>query len=435
MASILNINGRWRAQVRRRGQASASRTFASAAEAAEWAAGIEQGREGDGTEVADSCRGARGPKLGEIFERALEDPRAGPSKLDVLYRLYGALGYLELSQLTAQDIIGYVERKKCGPATAQYELSVLETVLRIAELAWGYNVPPVFARARAALKLMRLVGKARERTRRASADELKRLCEYFDKYSRLPMRDLIWFSIHTTMRASEVTRLLWRDYNPQARTILVRERKSPVDKDRNDQEVPLLDAAVEIIERRRKAYDFHAERIFPYKSNTFSSLFPRACRALGIEDLHWHDLRHEGTSRLFEMGYDIPEVALFTGHKDWKMLRRYTHLKAKDLRRLRPAGADVQLAAPSNTRACQTESTSTPQDSGSSANETALSDKLVPGVLVEFVDKRARGHEHGRGLIVAVSQSRPRRYTVRIDGDTKFEHTKKLWAAQIVSVQ
>src|SRR5450432_3704961 len=39
----------------------------------------------------------------------------------------------------------------------------------------------------------------------------------------------------------------------------------------------------------------------------------------------------EGTSRLSEAGFSIEQVALVTGHKDWKMLRRYTHLKPEGL--------------------------------------------------------------------------------------------------------
>jgi integrase len=50
-----------------------------------------------------------------------------------------------------------------------------------------------------------------------------------------------------------------------------------------------------------------------------------------IEDLHFHDLRHEAISRFFEMGLSIPEVALISGHKDYRMLARYTHLRAEDL--------------------------------------------------------------------------------------------------------
>ena len=50
-----------------------------------------------------------------------------------------------------------------------------------------------------------------------------------------------------------------------------------------------------------------------------------------IKDLHFHDLRHEAISRFFEKGLSIPEVALISGHKDVRMLFRYTHLKAKDV--------------------------------------------------------------------------------------------------------
>ncbi len=50
----------------------------------------------------------------------------------------------------------------------------------------------------------------------------------------------------------------------------------------------------------------------------------------GITDLHFHDLRHEAISRFFEMGLSVPEVALISGHRDYRMLFRYTHLRAED---------------------------------------------------------------------------------------------------------
>ena len=71
--------------------------------------------------------------------------------------------------------------------------------------------------------------------------------------------------------------------------------------------------------------------VFPYNRKSVGTALTRACQALKIEDLHFHDLRHEATSRLFEAGFSIEQVALVTGHKDWKMLRRYTHLKPERL--------------------------------------------------------------------------------------------------------
>jgi integrase len=86
-----------------------------------------------------------------------------------------------------------------------------------------------------------------------------------------------------------------------------------------------------LIEEQRAIRGNEDDRIFPYSHKSAGTAFTRACRDLDIEDLHFHDLCHEGTSRLFEAGFAIQRVALVTGHKDWKMLRRYTHLKPESL--------------------------------------------------------------------------------------------------------
>jgi integrase len=51
----------------------------------------------------------------------------------------------------------------------------------------------------------------------------------------------------------------------------------------------------------------------------------------GMDDFRFHDLRHEGVSRLFEKGLNIAEVSTISGHKELRMLQRYTHLRAEDL--------------------------------------------------------------------------------------------------------
>ena len=73
------------------------------------------------------------------------------------------------------------------------------------------------------------------------------------------------------------------------------------------------------------------------RPDSISQAFERVCRlassgkAAGIEGLTFRDLRHEATSRLFEKGLNPMEVAAITGHKTLQMLKRYTHLRAKDL--------------------------------------------------------------------------------------------------------
>ena len=88
-------------------------------------------------------------------------------------------------------------------------------------------------------------------------------------------------------------------------------------------------------------------RVFPYDGRSVGAAFLRGCRELGICKLRFHDLRHETASRLFEAGYQIPEVALMTGHRDWKMLRRYTNLQPHDLAQRRHlAGGDRAPSLP-----------------------------------------------------------------------------------------
>ena len=93
--------------------------------------------------------------------------------------------------------------------------------------------------------------------------------------------------------------------------------------------VPLLAAtgydAWAIVLEQEAALGKAEGRIFPHCGRSANTAFRRQRVNLKISDLHFHDLRHEGTSRLFEAGFSIEQVALVTGHKDWKMLRRYTH--------------------------------------------------------------------------------------------------------------
>jgi integrase len=147
--------------------------------------------------------------------------------------------------------------------------------------------------------------------------------------------------LSTAMRQDEIARVEWRDFDAGGRMLLIRNRKDPRKKNGNDQRIPLLDVsgydACKIIEEQGRFSNIREGRIFPYNGRSVGAAFRRQYRDLKIDDLHFHDLRHEGTSRLFEAGFSIEQVALVTGHKDWKMLRRYTHLKPETLHSRRKA--------------------------------------------------------------------------------------------------
>jgi len=140
------------------------------------------------------------------------------------------------------------------------------------------------------------------------------------------------------MRLEEICTIRWSDVETRTKMLLIRDRKDPRKKKGNNQRIPLFGAAGfdvwKIIEEQRALRKNSDERIFPYNSRSVGTAFRCGCVELKIKDLHFHDLRHEGTSRLFEAGFTIEQVALVTGHKDWKMLKRYTHLKPDSLHQI-----------------------------------------------------------------------------------------------------
>lgn len=151
------------------------------------------------------------------------------------------------------------------------------------------------------------------------------------------MGRIVRYAVATTMRQEEICRPAWPDVDMKKRVLVIRDRKDPRKKEGNDQRVPLLNLtgydAWEILLQQRIITRGRG-RVFPYHHRSVSTAFTRACDALKIEDLHFHNLRHEGTSRLFEAGLTIERVALVTGHKDWRMLQRYTKLKPEELHKL-----------------------------------------------------------------------------------------------------
>ena len=71
-----------------------------------------------------------------------------------------------------------------------------------------------------------------------------------------------------------------------------------------------------------------SERVFPITSNAFRLAWERLRRRAGLRS-NFHDLRHEAISQLFEKGLTAPEAALVSGHRDMRMLFRYTHSTRK----------------------------------------------------------------------------------------------------------
>jgi integrase len=348
VATFVKRGKKWRAQVRRDGH-SLSKTFHRKMDADEWARDVELALDKQLDPTARQV--SRKDNFGTLIDLHINDlarvgKRIRRSKAAVLRRLKKDLGATPLPQLTREKIVAYGHERAdqgAGPATLAADISFIGTVLTHAAAVHGLIVDTEAVRlARVALRTLDLVGKSQERDRRPTEKELQRLYEHFDSKPRytIPMTRIVKFAIATAMRIEEIFRIEWDTLDERTRTILVKDRKDPRKKDGNDQRVPLLAAtgldAWTILQDQRDLR-LNPARCFPYNAKSAGTAFQRACKDLGIKDLHFHDLRHEATSRLFEAGLTIEQVPLVTGHKDWKMLKRYTQL--------RPEGLYAKLAA------------------------------------------------------------------------------------------
>jgi integrase len=269
----------------------------------------------------------------ETFETISKWQRSKQSHLEFLE--HHAIGKVNALELTAATLIGHVRRRRAdgaGPATVMNDLIWIGVVLRAANNVKELPVRPEVAQeAREACGTLRLISKARKRARRPTPPELARLREYFaarDKRAEIPMLAIMDFAIASARRQAEITRLEWIDNDEIGRTGLVRDAKHPRHKDGNHRRFKYTPEGWAIMERQPRT----SEYIFPYDAKSVGAAFTRACGILGLKDLHFHDLRHEATSRLFERGYQIHEVAQFTLHDSWNELKRYANLKPEDVR-------------------------------------------------------------------------------------------------------
>lgn len=238
---------------------------------------------------------------------------------------------MECGAIRSADIVAFADELSKGrqPQTVANYLSHLAAIFAIAKPAWGYRLDQSEMKsAQAVMSRMGTTAKSAKRERRPTLDELDKLMQHFaDRQKRAPhsapMDRIIAFAIFSTRRQEEITRIKWSDLEPQHNRVLVRDMKNPGQKIGNDIWCELPPEALAIVQ----AMPRDKEEIFPFTTDAISAAFTRACQFLGIDDLRFHDLRHEGVTRLFEMGRTPPLAASVSGHRSWSSLQRYTHIR------------------------------------------------------------------------------------------------------------
>lgn len=278
-----------------------------------------------------------GDLIGWYRNEATKHAKWGRTKTADLKRLERAVIAKKTAvNLTMRDLIAHAQSRRdegAGPATVGNDIIWLRTLMRAARASLGLPIKmEIFDDAAEELRARRLVAKSKSRVRRLTPEEEQSLVNHFssrDRRSRIPMLDIFRFALLTARRQEEITKLRWADLDEAHGIAWLDDVKHPRHKHGNRRSFRMLSDAWAIIKQQPRPDG--ADRVFPYKPKSVGSAFTRSCQLLQIKDLHFHDLRHEATSRLFEKGYAIQEVAQFTLHESWAALRRYTHLRPENV--------------------------------------------------------------------------------------------------------
>jgi integrase len=245
-----------------------------------------------------------------------------------------SLAEYKVAALTSKVMAEYRDTRlrQVSGSTVNRELTLIGHVLTIARKEWGI---PIKANP---VSEIRRPKENRARTRRLFNDEEKRLLSELapsprDENGRFEpggsrnkwVLPVVVLAIETAMRRSEILALHWPDVFLDERFVRLHDSKNGEPRD-----VPLSTRAAATLAALPRDPD---GQVFPITGEALKKAFTRACERAGIANLHFHDLRHEATSRIAERLDNILELSAVTGHKTVQMLKRYYHPRATDLAR------------------------------------------------------------------------------------------------------
>jgi integrase len=317
MANIRRRKSTWQAQVRRQGYTPLSRTFRLRADAELWARQVEAEFDRGGLPVDN--RALRSHTLADLLKRYAAEvvPRKRSADREVyLLRviLRHPIARVSLHRLTASEIAKYRDQRLSSVKadTVRRELAIVRHCLEVARNEWGFVLPTN------PMQQVKLPRPGNPRERRVNPGELEKLlaaCRA-SRCDWLPA--IIQLAVETGMRRSELLAMRWDDVNLEARTVFLRNTKNGFPRT-----VPLSIQALNVIRGTPRC----GTTLFEISPNALRLAWERLKRRAGVSGLRFHDLRHEAISRFFEKGLNVPEVAMISGHRDLRVLFRYTHPK------------------------------------------------------------------------------------------------------------
>lgn len=326
MATFRQRKGRWQAIIRRI-DLKATKSFDRLMDAKAWARAQE--RQADiGGYMPGTMTGTLAPVIDRYEKELWPSKRWGRSKEQELTVLRRDLGTRLLADLSQATLITYARGLKISPGGVATRLAYLREVLRAARDLWSVRVP--MAEIDGAISVARrqgLSGKSQARTRRPTTDEIGKIIAYAEGQTRsmIDLAAIVRVLATLPLRVGELLGIQWDDLNDARRSAIIRNRKHPDIRirEKNDQEVPLISFGgvdtFDLVSGRAR----YLPSPFPYKRTSVSTAFFVVAQRCKIDDLHIHDLRAHALSRLLEAGVPIPQVALISGHRNWKVLARH----------------------------------------------------------------------------------------------------------------
>jgi integrase len=164
-----------------------------------------------------------------------------------------------------------------------------------------------------------------QRLRFLSGDEIDRLIDACSPH----LKPIVEVALHTGMRRGELLSLTWEQI--RNKQIYLTETKSG-----KARQIPINDRLAHLLRELRQKNQLKSPYVFCFPNGErirhIKNGFLGACRRAGLEDFHFHDLRHTFASHLVMNGVGLKAVQELLGHADMKMTMRYAHLSHEHLR-------------------------------------------------------------------------------------------------------
>jgi integrase len=323
MATFSQRNGRWQVKVVRKGFPTQYKSFPTKAEGQIWARSVETAMDdGTGADPARTTDITFG-KLLECYKASVTQTKR--SRRSEEYRIgkmmRNKISEYSMRNLTTSVLADYRDQRlaEASNSCVCRELATISAVITHAQRELGL-------RTSNPAKLVKRPRLPPGRSRILKPTEIDLLLHELNA-ERHELRSkwlvpLAKLALETAMRQGELLSLLWKHVDFEERTAYL-----PITKNGKDRYVPLSSAALAIL----KSLDRVEERVIPISQNVVLCAWPRACRRAGIEDFHFHDLRHMATTSLAKKLPNVIELASVTGHSNVQMLKRYYHVSASEL--------------------------------------------------------------------------------------------------------